>query len=45
MTHKRDADHSIHVKIMTGTTSTPDLNEEREKGLEDGPNISDQEKA
>lgn len=30
---------------MTGTTSTPDLNEERETGLGESSNISDEQKA
>ena len=41
MAHIRKIDHGIHTQIMTGMTSTPDLNE-REKGLEERSNIDEQ---
>lgn len=41
MTHMWDINHRVHTQIMTGTTSTPDLNE-REKCLEEGSNIDEQ---
>ena len=41
MAHIRNIDHGIHAQIMTGMTSTPDLNE-GEKGLEERSNIDEQ---
>jgi len=42
MTRIRDINHSIHTQITIGAISTPDLNEEREKSLEEVSTIDEQ---